>query len=350
MKKKRKKAYLVTTFIGVFAIDEKNKILAYESFPKNPEKIAEKLRLSERKTIEEERLIEKRLKKKLKDVEIQKAAENDFIRNNLRKLAIEYKFVKNQAEFNRLLTKVNVALTKEKIKAAIGRDSLVVQCNRAIEEIDRTINILIERLREWYGLHFPEMERVVENHEKFAKTINRYGLRKNVKETELAKLKEKSMGIEFTEEDVKAVQSLATELLELYKLRKNLSKYLDKILKEIAPNFTAIAGSTLAAKLIAKAGSLEKIARMPSSTLQLLGAEKALFRHLHGRGKAPKFGILFSHPLIQSTPQKHRGKVARAIASKLSIAAKMDFYSKKREGERMKKELKERIKGIIKSK
>lgn len=352
--------YIVTTFIGCFAIED-SKIISFKLFPKSPEKIAEKLKLSESKLIEEEKELMKELVKRgygeiyfslrkegVKFVELANKAEQ-FVKENLRKLAVEYKFVKDQVEFNQLFSKVNIELTKLKIKKAIERDRLVIQMNGAIEEIDKSLNIFVERLREIFGLHFPEMDRIVTNHEKFSKLIEKFGSRENIEEPELKQFAKKSMGMDFREEDIKAVQLFASEIVKLYELKSELTKYLEKILKEVAPNFTEIAGTILAAKLISKAGGIEKLAKIPSSTIQLLGSEKSLFRYLHGKGKPPKYGIIFMHPLIQNSPEKLRGKVARLLASKLSIAAKMDYYSKEYRGVKLKQELQEKVKALARN-
>jgi nucleolar protein 56 len=356
------RAYIVTTFIGSFGVDEQNKIAAFRSFPKSPEKMAEKLKTSEIEIIEEEKLLMQDLwKKKFKEFvfavrkpDVKRAEPNNaaekFVKENLRKLAMEKKFVKDQAEFNQLLTRINLELTKVKIKKAIERDRLIIQTISAMEELDRSTNILIERLREFYGLHFPEMDRIISDHEKYAKMIEKFGLRARIEDPELNQFKEKSMGVDLTEDDVAAIQSLAAEILSLYKLRESLLKYLEKLLKEIAPNFSELVGPTIAAKLISKAGGLDKLAKAPSSFIQLVGAEKSLFRYLHGRGKSPRFGILATHPSVQNAPEKLKGRVARVLASKLSIAAKMDYYSKEYRGDKLKKELVERIKEILSSK
>jgi nucleolar protein 56 len=158
------------------------------------------------------------------------------------------------------------------------------------------------------------------------------------------------MGADLDEEDVKAIQEFASRIIDLYQLRKNIEKYIDNVLKEIAPNMREIAGPILTAKLIAKAGGLDKLARMPSSTIQLIGAEKALFRHLHGRGNSPRFGYIFMHSLIQNAPERLKGRIARVLSSKLSIAVKMDYYSKEYKADKLKDELKERVKEILSSK
>lgn len=356
------RAYIITTFIGCFGVDDRNKIVSFISFPKDPEKIAKKLKLSEIEIIGEEKKLQSALWKKnykkfvfsarkrgVKEVEPGNKAEA-FIKENLRKLAIDKKFVKNQIEFNQLLTKINLELTKVKIKKSIERDSLVVQINGTIEELDKSINIFIERLREVYGLHFPEMNRAINGHEKFAEIVEKFGSRDNIKDPELKLLAKKSMGMDMKEEDIKAMQLFAGNILELYKLRDQLSKYLEGVVKEVAPNFSELAGPMLAAKLIAKVGRMEKLAKMPSSTIQLIGAEKALFRFLHGKGKSPRFGLIFNHPFVQNAPEKLKGRVARVLASKLSLAVKMDHYSKEYKASKLKEDLKKRVKEILSSK
>ncbi|HDH91479.1 MAG TPA: C/D box methylation guide ribonucleoprotein complex aNOP56 subunit [Candidatus Aenigmarchaeota archaeon] len=352
------RAYIVTTPIGCFGVEENNKIISFRLFPKDPEKIAEKLKVLQEKILEEEREVEEELKKKgfkqiffsvaRKGVKSIPGSEAEkFIKSNLRKIAVEKGFVKDEIEFNQLLVQVNVQLAKKRIKESIKKDRIVVQVNGAIEEIDKTINILVERLREWYGLHFPELNKTVKSHEKFAKIVKNFGKREKIKDPELKKIAESSMGTDFEDEDIRAVKLLAQQILELYALREKLQKYLEKLLKKVAPNLAEIAGPMLAAKLIAKAGSLLKLAKMPSSTIQLLGAEKSLFRYLHGKGKPPKYGLIFTHPLIQKAPKKHRGKIARAIASKLSMAVKIDYYSREYKGDKLKKDLEEKVKRIL---
>lgn len=355
-------AYIITTFIGSFGVNEDNKIVAFRPFPNNPKAIAEKLKHSEIEVIDEEKQLMQDLWKKdykkfifsfrkpeAKYVEPKNKAE-EYVKENLRKIAIEKKFVKDQVEFNQLLTKINLELTKVKIKKAVERDSLIVQTNGAIEELDKSINIFVERLREWYGLHFPEMDRMIDNHEKFAKIVEKFGPRNNIDDPELKKFAAESMGVDFSDNDIKTMQTYASEIIRMQKLREDLAKYLENILKEIAPNFTDIAGSMIAAKLIAKAGGVGKLAKAPSSTIQLLGAEKSLFRYLHGKGKSPRFGIIFNHPFVQRAPEQLKGRVARVLAAKLSIAIKIDYYSKEYRGEKLKNELQEKVKEILSSK
>lgn len=356
------RAFIITTFIGSFGLNESNKVISFILFPKDPAKAAEKFKTAEIEVIQEEKQLMQNLWKKgykefvysVRKEDVHHAQPGneaeEFVKNNLRKLAIDYKFVKDQTEFNQFLSKVNIELTKVKIKRAVERDRLIIQAIRATEEIDKAVNILIERLREWYGFHFPEMDRIISNHEIFAKIVAKYGDKQNIEDADLKQLKDKSMGIDLTEEDVKIIQEMAKQISDLYALREDLAKYIDTTLKEVAPNMRELAGPMLAAKLIAKGGGLYKLARMASSTLQLLGAEKSLFRYLHGKGKSPRFGLLFNHPLVQNASEELKGRVARVLASKLSIAAKMDYYSKENKSEQLKKDLNERIKGILNTK
>jgi nucleolar protein 56 len=354
------KAYIITTFIGCFGI-ENNRIISSRPFPKDAEKITEKLKLAETELIPEETELIKELTKKgykkiifpfhKKGVVLTESSskEEQFIKENLKNLAVKYNFVKDQEEFSQFFSKVNIELTKSKIKKSVERDKLVIHINGAIEEIDRSLNVFIERLREIYGLHFPEMNRIINDHEKFLKIVETSGSRENIENQELKQLAPKSMGMSFRKEDIETVRSFAMEIGRLLKLKNEMGKYMESMLKEVAPNSTDIGGAVLVAKLISKAGGLEKLARMTSNTIQLLGSERALFRSLHSQGKipSPKYGYIVTHSLVQNSPPELRGKVARVLASKLSIAVKMDYYSKEYRGEKLKKELQERIKEIL---
>ncbi|MFH8119429.1 MAG: hypothetical protein QXS37_01305 [Candidatus Aenigmatarchaeota archaeon] len=342
------RVFVVTTFIGCFGVDENRKILCFKPFPKDPEKVAEKIIRSKTDWIEEEREIQIELKGKGYDVVKSdfRSEVYQFIKQNLRELAIKYKFFNDQVEFNQFYSKVTTELVKNEMRKMVKKDIIVVQIIKTIEDLDKTTNILMERLREFYSLHFPEMDKIITDHKRFAWIVEKYGHRENIEDKDLKNLAKKSMGVDFGDDEIKVVESIASKLLILYELREELAKKLEKILKEVAPNLLDLAGPILSAKLIARAGSLEKLAKMASSAIQLIGAEKSLFRFLRGKGKSPRFGILYNHPLILNSPEKLKGKIARVLASKLSIAAKLDFYSKEYMGEKLKKELEEKIKKI----
>jgi len=342
------KAYIVVTALGCFGLDDKNTVLEFVPFPKEPNEIAEKLVEAKAGIIVEQKQLEAKLSAKGYN-EFEKR-DADSMRAMLPALSGKYGFARSQMEFNRLMGKVNIELAKAQVRKAAGRDNIIMQVNGAIEELDKAINILIERLREWYGLHFPEMSRATSSNESYADIVSRFGSREKISHPDIGILKGRSMGMEFKSIDATAVQSFAEQITALYKERESLERYLDDLLKETAPNLRDIAGPALAAKTIALAGGMEKLARMPSSTIQLLGAEKALFRHLHGRGKSPKHGIVIIHPLVQNAPLESKGKVARLVAAKMSIAAKMDFYSKVYKGDELKKDLEDRARKIAQEK
>jgi len=212
--------------------------------------------------------------------------------------------------------------------------------------IDKSLNIYIERIREWYGLHCPELEHEIKNHEKFVKLILEYGKKENIKDKKLSETVKKSIGIDISEKDEKILQEYSSFINQLYRLKEHLEKYIDNLMKEISPNVRELAGPLLGAKLILLTGGLEKLARKPSSTIQLIGSEKALFRYLKGKGKSPKFGIIYQSPYIQNAPFDKKGKAARLLASKLSIAAKIDYYRKEDRSTELKKQLEQEMKEL----
>ena len=174
------------------------------------------------------------------------------------------------------------------------------------------------------------------------------GKKENIKEADIKKIAEKSVGMEFSDKDIENIKMFAESLLNFFNVRKKLDSYIKEIAEREMPNTTAITGHLLAARFVSMAGGLEKLARMPTSRIQLLGAEKALFRHMRTRAKAPKHGILFAHPYIQQAPKELRGKVARILASKISIAARMDFFSREDKSKQLKEELEKEVKRVLK--
>lgn len=359
------KAYVATNMVGVFAFDKDGKTVEKRLFPKKPREIAEKLRKSRSgEIIDEEREVIKKLRiagykeiiwdKKAKDGQTPLTYDPDnrgkkIAKNEFRRLALENRWASTQSDLNDMLTKVNIQLSGEKIRG-LKKDKVIMQVVGIVDEMDNVLNSLSERLREWYGLHFPELLKEIKTHEKFAEIVGKYGSRENIEDSEIEKLVAGSVGMDFSEEDSKNVKLFSKTILDMKETRERMVRYLEDMCRETIPNLSAVGGSLLAARLLALAGGLEKMAKMPSSTIQILGAEKALFRHLKGKGKAPKYGVLFGHQLIQNAPKPLKGKVARVISSKLSLAAKMDFYSKKKEGEKMRKDVEKKVDSLLKQK
>ena len=266
--------------------------------------------------------------------------------------------VDSSAEAEELVREAAIYLAEAKIREASAKPDLqVIQSIQALDEVDKAANIFNSRLREWYGLHFPELSDILSEPEQYIDFILTVGHRDRVKdfvsELKLAEKKvkvileasEKSKGAEIREEDLSRVRMLAKEVKDLHALRKSLQRHIEVTMSKIAPNLTAIAGATIAARLIAKAGGLEKLARLPASTIQVLGAEKALFRALRTGAPPPKHGIIFQHKLVHSAPSWQRGKVARSLAAKIALAARVDAYRGERE-ERLDTQLEKRIEEI----
>ena len=259
-------------------------------------------------------------------------------------LIITSGLVDNRVKAEELVREAAIYLAEAKIREASAKPDLqVIQSIQALDEVDKAVNIFNSRLREWYGLHFPELSDILSEPEAYIDFILTVGYKDRVKEVaselKLAEKKAKaiveaskrSKGAEIREEDLSRVKMLAKEVKDLYILRKSLQRHIEVTMNRIAPNLTAIAGPTIAARLIAKAGGLEKLARLPASTIQVLGAEKALFRALRTGAPPPKHGIIFQHKLVHSAPSWQRGKVARSLAAKIALAARVDAYRGERE-------------------
>jgi nucleolar protein 56 len=251
--------------------------------------------------------------------------------------------------------------TKEKVKKAFeGKDVHVIKAINLIDELDKISNILSENAREWYSMHFPELNSLVEDNDIYLKLVL-LGNKKNFskkkilesyknekKASEIEVKARNSMGSELNENTLKQIQELAKKGIEIKKLRKELSRFIEKEMKELMPNFTELAEPLIAARILAKAGSIKKLALMPSSTIQLLGAEKALFQHIRKGNKCPKYGFIFAHPLLKKVKRKKQGKFARTLAGKLSIAIKKDYFGAKKDSKELKEKLKKRIKELNK--
>lgn len=219
-----------------------------------------------------------------------------------------------------LLREAMIALGKIRMERAVSPVDHIVQAVRTYDDLTRTANRLTERLRDWYALHFPELPRLVDTKE-FVELVAEHGRR------EAMPGKAESVGAPMEDEDVRAVQGLAEQTRDLARRRASLDAYIEEKMGRLAPNVAHLAGPIIGARLLALAGGLEEMARMPSSTIQLLGAEKALFRHLKKGSKPPKHGILFQHPWVHNAPYWQRGAIARGLAAKLAIAARADAYT-----------------------
>jgi hypothetical protein len=198
-----------------------------------------------------------------------------------------------------------------------------------MDELSRQLNFQMERLREWHGAHFPEFSGLVGDERYISMLCD--GPSRERLAAELG-LEGESLGAEASESDLKAIRELAMAARGTVEARKSTEEYIRARARELAPNLSSVVGELLAARLVALAGGLEKLAKMPSSTVQVLGAEKAFFKHIKTGSRPPKHGVLFQHPLVHRAPYWQRGKVARAMAGKAAIAAKVDFFRGKADG------------------
>lgn len=229
----------------------------------------------------------------------------------------------------------NIKITKQKIRESVTRDILIIKTINAIDGTQKSISTTAKSLRDWYELHNPEFSRGIESHEKFVDLILKKSRRELLKETGVSE--EDSMGAELSKEDLEPILKLADEIRSLFGLKTQHEKYLEKIMRGLCPNITAVAGSLIGAKLIAHAGSLLSLVKMPASTIQLLGAERALFRHIRTGSRCPKYGLIFNHPLVSRATNK--GKAARMLADKISIASRVDYFKGKFIGDKLKEGL-----------
>jgi len=256
------------------------------------------------------------------------------------------------------LRKKRMQQTRKQVQIKYGeQERSLIHAVNAVEELDASFNLLFERTREWYHAVFPELERTVNEPETFLRLVFEIGSKKNfskekmesiVKNSELQQkiVKAASQSVGSTEEQsVPEIQVLALNALNLKEQRKLLEGFLESEMKKQAPNFTQLATPLLGARLLSKAGSFKRLAEMPASTLQLLGAEKALFRHLKSKRKtpAPKYGFLYGHSLVKQLPPQSKGAMARTLASKLGIALKADVFGKTPIADRLNKQLQARF-------
>ena len=278
---------------------------------------------------------------KKKDIEAQMMSEHDIenIQLTKPKILVDANLATDENDAMQKLRDFAIQLSSTKItEVSESPDLHVIQSINTLDDTDKIINAISSRLREWYGLHFPELDNIIDSINGYAQIVLA-GKRKNMtddvfvnagfpdsKVQMLSLVREKSRGGDITDENLLMVQSLAKNILELFDMRKNLEEQIDTQMKEIAPNITAVLGTTVGARILAKAGSLEKLSKMPASTIQVLGAEKALFRALKTGSNPPKHGLLFQHAVVHAAPRWQRGKIARAIAAKAAIAARVDVH------------------------
>ena len=232
------------------------------------------------------------------------------------------------------------SLSRHKLKFSPDKvDTMIVQAISLLDDLDKELNTYAMRVKEWYGWHFPEMGRIVNDNLAYARVILKVGMRSNTSNTDLSEIlpeeietaikaaAEVSMGTEITEEDLDNIQLLAEQVVGFTEYRQQLSSYLTTRMQAIAPNLTELVGDLVGARLIAHAGSLMNLAKSPASTIQILGAEKALFRALKTKHDTPKYGLIYHASLVGQATGKNKGKIARMLAAKAAIGLRIDALS-----------------------
>lgn len=229
------------------------------------------------------------------------------------------------------------SLSRHKLKFSADKvDTMIVQAIALLDDLDKELNVYAMRVKEWYGWHFPEMAKIINDNMAYAKVIKSIGMRSAASTADLSDIlpeeievalkaaAEVSMGTEITKEDLENINALAEQVIELADYRAQLSAYLTARMNAIAPNLTALVGELVGARLIAHAGSLMNLAKSPASTVQILGAEKALFRALKTKHDTPKYGLIYHASLIGQATGKNKGKVARMLATKTTLGLRVD--------------------------
>jgi len=376
------KATIVECSLGILAFDEENRLVDKVLFPRKPQLVAKTLmKIEAGKIVDELAELINKLKKGgyetfvFENASLAKEAQENLgikaevskpsragevLRSGMERFAVETGFVTDTEEFSLWTRNLAMEMAKLRVKRAVEkRDLLIAQAIQTLDDLDKTINLFMGRVREWYGIHFPELDRLLDKHETYARLVLKLGSRENftteelekeeipkAKAEQVTKAAKTSMGADLTDTDLTQIQDLCQKVISLYQLRQTLEDYVDKAMEEVAPNTKAMVGSLLGARLIAIAGGLSNLARRPASTIQVLGAEKALFRSLKTGARPPKHGIIFQHTYLHEAKKWQRGKIARALAGKLAIAARTDAFGGRHIGEELKADLEKRIEEI----
>ncbi|XP_076053376.1 nop56 ribonucleoprotein [Oratosquilla oratoria] len=254
--------------------------------------------------------------------------------------------------------------SRGKVKFNVHRaDNMIIQSIALIDQLDKDINTFAMRIREWYSYHFPELVKIVPDNYHYAMSANFIKNRNSLTEESLPKLEEitmdsakaqaildaarMSMGMDISIIDLLNIERFAKRVIGLAEYRKKLAEYLKERMNNVAPNLATLIGEVVGARLISHAGSLTNLAKYPASTVQILGAEKALFRALKTRGNTPKYGLIFHSTFISRAAAKNKGRISRYLANKCSIASRIDCFTENPTaiyGEKLREQVEDRLK------
>lgn len=291
---------------------------------------------------------------------------NEFVLEILRGVRLHFeKFVKNlkPGDSEKAQLGLSHSYSRAKVKFNVNRvDNMVTQAIVLLDTLDKDINTFAMRVREWYSWHFPELVKIVNDNYLYAKVAKFVDDKSQLSEDKISALTEivgdedkakeiveaakASMGQDLSPVDLINVKLFAQRVMDLVEYRKNLYDYLVAKMHDIAPNLAALIGEVVGARLISHAGSLTNLAKCPSSTLQILGAEKALFRPLKTKGNTPKYGLIFHSSFIGRASARNKGRMARYLANKCSIASRLDCFLDKSTttfGEKLREQVEERL-------
>ena len=328
--------YVTYCVKGFYAFNGENKLICKKLFPEG-EIISRLAEINDKKIVKEELEIISEVSDDYDEIYIESNKrfsdyDNDKIVIKTPNQGGEYlrsnydEFELDSGEISEIYQ--DLAIYKIKMESA-SEDKHLIQAINSIDEIDETISKLIERIREWYALYFPEMD-IVKNNETYIKLISQ-----NKTKEEIIKAKPDAfpqniidLDEDINPQDLEIMNNYAKSIFELQQSRKNIEEYIDKRMESIAPNLRLLVGPTLGAKLISHAGGIKRLAMYPSSTVQIMGAEKALFRHLKSGDRPPKYGLIYQHPRVRGAKWWNRGKIARMLAGRISLAVRRDVFTK----------------------
>ena len=341
--------YITQCIAGFIAFDENLQIADYKLF-KDDEVVSNLIKIEENEILDEEielingmkldsesgdKIIIETTKRKSQYKELENYGNievktpnkgGEHLRSNIEDVFEEIGLSKSQDEI--IQTYEKLAIYKIK-KSSQEEDKLLIQAINSVDDIDESISKLVERIRDWYTIYFPEMD-TISNNETYIKLIaeseNREDILENFNEHFTEEIEE-STGADIEEDDLLMLKSFAESIYSLQKSRKELENYIDSKMESIAPNLRDLLGSTLGAKLIAHIGSIKRLATYPASVIQIMGAEKAIFRHLKTGERPPKHGLIFQHPSVRGAKWWNRGKIARNLALKITLAVRKDVFS-----------------------
>lgn len=266
------------------------------------------------------------------DLFTEKTTKNDLLAKARQKYAGAKENIPTPAQLHALRPKIPSNLLVERalaetiasIRNAVKKDVLVIQTIKAHDDLTKQINALAKRLREWYSFYLPELSRRHDDIGVFVEKLLTFDKEQLL--TELHVSREVSMGADLAKVDVDPIKDLARTISSMKQLQDHYEKYIDELMQSACPNLLSLTGPILGAKLLEAAGDLHRLSNLPSSTIQTLGAEKALFKHLSGAASSPKHGLLLQHPMVQKAPFNKRGKMARFLANKIAIAVRVDYF------------------------